>query len=99
MAAYRFKKKVIIYSPVHSIIKRSKGTYMPGFSGFSMYEVWLAFIPQLRRTSLMERAAAISFNMVMAIPPTLIFVFTLIPYLPISQQFLQELYAFIKAVV
>lgn len=47
----------------------------------------------------MERAAAISFNVFMAIPPTLIFVFTLIPYLPISNQFIQELYGVVRDVV
>jgi membrane protein len=35
----------------------------------------------------------------MAIPPTLIFVFTLIPYLPISQQFINELFGLIRDIV
>jgi membrane protein len=47
----------------------------------------------------LERAAAISYNIVMAIPPTLVFVFTLIPYLPISNQFIQEMYTLIRDVV
>ena len=85
--------------PVQSVIERSKETYLPGFSGFSMYEIWNAFLLQLRRTSLTERAAAISFNVVMAIPPTLIFLFTLIPYLPISDQFIRQLYGVIRDVV
>lgn len=95
----KIKKRVVGSSPVRSVIKRSKETYLPGFSGFSMFEIWRAFIQQLRRTSLTERAAAISFNVVMAIPPTLIFLFTLIPYLPISDQFIRQLYGVIKDVV
>jgi membrane protein len=35
----------------------------------------------------------------MAIPPTLIFIFTLIPYLPISDRFIQELFSLIKDIV
>ena len=54
---------------------------------------------QLRRTNLFERAAGISFNIVMAIPPTLIFIFTLIPYLPISSVFINELFTVIRDVV
>lgn len=54
---------------------------------------------QLRRTNLFERAAGISYNIVMAIPPTLIFTFTLIPFLPISKLFIQQLFALIRDVV
>jgi membrane protein len=72
---------------------------MPGMRGYTVSDVVRAFIKQIRQTSLAERAAAISFNMVMAIPPTLIFLFTLIPYLPISAKFIQELYVVIQDVV
>lgn len=84
---------------MRSVIERTKETYIPGIRGFSMFEIWRAFIQQLRRTSLRERAAAISFNIVMAIPPTLIFLFTLLPYLPISSQFIRELYGVIRDIV
>ena len=99
MPLKRFKRVVTSSSPVQALIDRSKGTYLPGLAGFSLFETWKAFRQQLRKTSLLERAAAISYNIVMAIPPTLVFVFTLIPYLPISNQFIQELYALIRDVV
>ena len=95
----RIKKGFIGSSPVQSVITRSKDTFLPGFHGFSLFEVWGAYLLQLRKTSLLERASAISFNVVMAIPPTLVFLFTLIPYLPISSQFIQELYSVIRDVV
>ena len=99
MPLKRIKKVVISSSPVQTAIDRSKGTFIPGFSGFSLFETWEALRHQLRKTSLLERAAAISYNIVMAIPPTLVFVFTLIPYLPISNQFIQELYTLIRDIV
>jgi membrane protein len=99
MPLKKFKRIVIGSAPVQTIINRSKAAYLPGFSGFSLYEIWKAFRQQLRKTSLLERAAAISYNIVMAIPPTLVFVFTLIPYLPISNQFIQEMYTLIRDVV
>lgn len=46
-----------------------------------------------------ERASAISFNLVMAIPPAFIFLFTLIPLLPISKEFEEGLYNLIRDVV
>ncbi len=46
-----------------------------------------------------ERASAISFNFVMAIPPGIIFLFTLIPLLPISAEFENGLYTLIREVV
>ena len=54
--------------PGKTIINTSKKVYLPGFSGFSLYEIWNPFFEQLRKTSLTERASSISFNIVMAIP-------------------------------
>jgi len=85
--------------PGKHIIRHSQKTYLPGFNGFSLYEVWNPFFDQLRRTSLAERASGISFNIVMAIPPTLIFIFTLIPYLPISKQFINQMFGLIRDIV
>jgi len=72
---------------------------LPKVEGFTIKQLLKAFVQQVRRTSLVERAAAISFNVFMAIPPTLIFVFTLIPYLPISTKFIHALYGLIRDVV
>lgn len=81
------------------VIRGSKRIYLPGFRGFSIYDVWGPFMLQLKKTSLVERASGISFNIVMAIPPTLIFIFTLIPYLPISKQFINQLFGLIRDIV
>ena len=61
---------------------RSKKIILPGFSGVPLYDVVNFFIRQIRKTSLTERAAAISYNFIMAIPPICLFLFTLIPHLP-----------------
>jgi membrane protein len=95
----QFKRRLYRTSPVKSVIRQSKRTFIPGFSGFSLYEIWQPFLRQLRRTNLFERAAGISYNVVMAIPPTLIFIFTLIPYLPISRLFIQQIFSIIRDVV
>jgi membrane protein len=99
MPIKKLKNIFIASASMQTVIKRSKAAYLPGFSGFSLFEIWTAFRLQMRKTSLLERASAISYNIVMAIPPTLIFVFTLIPYLPISNRLIEELYSVIRDVV
>lgn len=95
----KLRRRFITSTPVKGIISQSKHIYVPGFSNASLFDIWKPFILRLKRTSIIERAAAISFNVFMAIPPTLIFVFTLIPYLPISNQFIQELFGLIRDIV
>ncbi len=86
-------------APGKTIIRSSQKLYLPGFYGFSVYQVLPHFIAQLRKTNLAERASGISFNIFMAIPPTLIFIFTLIPYLPISQEFINQLFTLIRDIM
>jgi len=94
-----FKRRLYTSGAGRSFIEGTKALYLPGFKGFSLFEVWPSFVRQLRKNSLIERAAAISFNIFMAIPPTLIFVFTLVPYLPISDRFIQQMFELIRDVV
>jgi len=95
----KIKKNFIASAPVQGIIRGSKHLMVPGFGDFSLFEIWKPFVQQLKNSSLFERASAISFNIFMAIPPTLIFVFTLIPYLPISEQFINELFTLIRDII
>src|SRR5215218_5628687 len=85
--------------PAKTVIRGTKSIYLPGFHGFSLFEVWPQFIVQLKKNNLAERASGISFNVFMAIPPTLIFIFTLIPHLPISQDFVRQLFSLIKDII
>ena len=69
----------------------SQHIVLPGFQGVPLYDVVVFFIKQMRKVGLNERAAAISFNFLMAIPAGTIFLCTLLPYLPISAQITDEL--------
>ncbi|RPD51426.1 YihY/virulence factor BrkB family protein [Paracnuella aquatica] len=92
-------RRITTSTPVKGIIRKSKTVFIPGFAGHSLHAVWPAFLRQLNRANLVERTAAISFNVFMAIPPTLIFIFTLVPLLPISDKFIQELFSVIRDIV
>ena len=97
-----FKKigtKITSSAPARNIVNRSKNTSLPGFRGIPLYDVVMFFVQQVRTVGMTERASAISFNLVMAIPPAIIFLFTLIPLLPISEEFEQSLYGLIRDVI
>ena len=82
----KLERIIISFGPIRFFLKKSKKWVLPGFEGVPLYEVMKFFVKQLKTQSLTERASAISFNFVMAIPPTCIFLFTLIPRLPFIPQ-------------
>ncbi|MDZ4808360.1 MAG: YihY/virulence factor BrkB family protein [Bacteroidota bacterium] len=84
---------------VSKVINKSKSTSLPGFRGIPLYDVIMFFFSQVKTVGMTERASAISYNLFMAIPPALIFLFTLIPLLPITQQFQEQLYGLIRDVI
>lgn len=72
--------------PVRFVTEKSKRIVLPGFDGVPLYDVGTFFFQQMNKVGLSERAAAISYNFIMAIPPTCLFLFTLIPQLPFIRQ-------------
>jgi membrane protein len=72
-------------------IAKSKKIVLPGFEGLPLYDVAVFFMKQVKKVGLNDRAAAISFNLLMAIPAATIFLCTLIPYMPFSRQITSEL--------
>ena len=81
---------------VRSVIRFSKRFRPPGFEGVTLYEVTSFFIRQIEQGSLNQRAAAISFNFIMALPPACIFLFSLVPLFPIADQFYNEVNSFVR---
>ena len=84
---------------ISTIINKSKTTSLPGFRGIPLYDVILFFFGQVKTIGMTERASAIAYNFFMAIPPAIIFLFTLIPFLPISREFENSLYSLIRDVI
>lgn len=62
----------------------SQRLVLPGFQGLPLYDVLKFFLKETRSKSLGDRAAAISFNFLLAIPPFFIFLFTLVPFIPMK---------------
>lgn len=66
------------------VLSRLKKLRIPGAQGANVYEIGSSFFKSIKNIRLTERAAAISFNFLMAIPPSLIFLVSLIPFLPLD---------------
>ncbi|MBO9572159.1 MAG: YihY/virulence factor BrkB family protein [Chitinophagaceae bacterium] len=77
---------------------KSKKILLPGFEGVPLYDVIKFFVSQMNKVGLNDRAAAVSFNILMAIPAATIFICTLIPYMPISREITIELLDITKTI-
>jgi membrane protein len=92
--------RIIIESkPVKTIVNWSKKLVLPGFEGIPLYDVLYFFFQQTQKIGLQERAASIAFNFLMAIPPLMIFIFTLLSYIPGSKNLYQEILVLMRNIV
>jgi membrane protein len=66
------------------LIRNSKRIVLPGFDKLPIHDVAGFFWKAITKGALPMRASAVSFSFFLAIFPTIIFVFTLIPYIPIA---------------
>lgn len=81
----KLERIILTSKPVNAARDRSKKIKLPGFHGLPLYDVVKFFFMQIQREGLNVRAAAISFNIIMAIPAASLFLFTLLPYLPVAK--------------
>lgn len=85
-------ERILVGLPiVRNLLKWSKRITLPGFQGMPLYDVFLFFWLQAKKIGFSERAAAISFNILVAMPAALIFLCTLVPFLPDTVQFEMQL--------
>jgi membrane protein len=77
-------EKILLWKPVAFLIGLSKKIVLPGFDGIPLYDVTVFFVKGLNEGYITSRASAISFNFFLAVFPTLIFFFTIIPFIPIT---------------
>lgn len=97
----KLERLILTKTPLAFFVRRSKHLILPGFEGIPLYDAIGFFYRQIKTHGLSERASAISYNFIMAIPPSLLFLFTLIPNLPfISKNSIQaQLHTFIHDVI
>lgn len=69
---------------VRGAIISSKRIVIPGFEGTPFYDVAAFFVRGMQQGALTMRAAAFSYNFFLALFPAIIFLFTIIPYIPVQ---------------
>jgi membrane protein len=92
----QIERRLLTLKPIAYLIRKSKEIIIPGFQGIPLFDVIQFFFSQINRIGLNDRAAVISFNVMMAIPAACLFLFSVVPYLPVSGQFREELLALTK---
>ena len=91
-------EKIIATRIIQFPLTLSKRIIIPGFDGLSIYEVLSFFIEGIQKNSLTTRASSLAFRFFLALFPTIIFIFALIPYIPIDN-FQEHLLLLIKSVL
>ncbi|MFM6976964.1 MAG: YihY/virulence factor BrkB family protein [Sphingobacteriaceae bacterium] len=72
------------FKPYFLFIEWTKVLVLPGFKPLPLYTVGSFFIQEISKESLVNKASSLAYNFLLAIFPAIIFLFTLIPYIPIS---------------
>jgi len=73
---------------IGKILKWSDSISLPGFRGLSLYETISFIIKEASKDAIYTRANSVAFSFFLALFPALIFLFTLIPLLPGTQDFI-----------
>jgi membrane protein len=76
-------KRLIKFSLIYKVIKASRKIILPGFEGVSLYVVTKYFFHGINNGTLNMRAQSLAFSFFLALFPSIIFLFTLIPYIPV----------------
>lgn len=91
----RIKQKVLHSQFVQTSLRLSKEIVLPGFDKLPIYYVATFFLKGLQKGLIPTKASSMAFKFFMALFPTIIFLLTLIPHIPIDN-FEEELLGILK---
>lgn len=92
----KIERIIITSSPINELREFTKRITLPGFEDLAVYDVFTMLMSQVKAHGLNLRAAAISFNIITAIPAITLFLCILVPFVPGSQQVYEQLLVFIR---
>jgi membrane protein len=73
---------------IKQIVTITKRYSLPGFSGVPIYDVFSFVLNEAMKDDIVTRANSIAFNFFLSLFPAIIFLFTLIPMLPVTADYL-----------
>lgn len=80
----RLSQFILHTYPFRVLYRVTNRIHPRGFNGLSLYVVGKFLFKEIRANKLNVRGAAVTYNFLMAIPPTLLFLCSLIPYMPVK---------------
>lgn len=91
-------KKLLRYLqiPLQFAKQKAKRIVIPGFQDVNLFQVLQFLFKQLNTIGLYDRASAISFNLIMALPAGFLFLFSIIPYFPTSFKIKKQILSIFK---
>lgn len=72
------------FGPYDRFIEWTKTAVLPGFGSLPLYTVFAFFFQEIARESILNKASSLAYNFMLAVFPGIIFLFTLIPYIPVE---------------
>lgn len=78
---HRHLLHIKIYS---NFVEWTKHCILPGFNSLPLYTVAAFFFKEIGKDELLNKASSLAYNFMLAIFPAIIFLFTLIPFVPIN---------------
>ena len=76
--------KINNWAPLKAFVRFTQKIHPPGFEQVSLHDVAKFFFRGLKHGALVTRATSVAYFFFLAIFPSIIFLFTLIPYVPID---------------
>lgn len=80
-------------------ISWTKVCVLPGFSPLPLYTVATFFLKEIGKDALINKASSLAYNFMLAIFPGIIFLFTLIPYIPKRIGFQDQLMVLLQLIL
>lgn len=93
---HRLLLKTRVYS---QFIEWTKECVLPGFSPLPLYTIAVFFFKEISKDSIVNKASSLAYNFMLAIFPGIIFLFTLIPFIPKRIGFQDQLMVLIQLIL
>jgi len=90
MMAKKLHRYLSRLKPYNRFIGWTKTAVVPGFDGLPLYTVLVFFFREIARESILNKASSLAYNFMLAVFPGILFLFSLIPYIPV-ENFQQKL--------
>ena len=80
----KLEKLIFNSAPMQFLAAVTKKIIVPGTGKLSLFDISKFFYKEMDSNRLFDSCSAVTYNFVMAMPPTLLVIFSLVPYLPLE---------------